>query len=240
MSQVSSFHATMITITLVIGLLATTFFPVAKSDPNTNVDTIACNINTYAENDPFGDSVAYVLADLMNVAPSQQGYNYYTVSPYPTSVAYGHATCSQSLANSECANCLATARGTVSSSCASRVGGQVALVDCGMRFYQIKFELEFQLSCNDYNDHIGDGITGDDISSVAESDPNTNVDSLTCNAHTYAENDPFENSVAYVLADLMNVTPSQKNYNYYTAAPYRGSAAYGHATCSIFLANSDF
>ncbi|KAL0391018.1 UNVERIFIED_CONTAM: hypothetical protein Scaly_0458900 [Sesamum calycinum] len=72
----------------------------------------------------------------MNVAPSQQPYDYYTVSPYPTSPAYGHATCSQALANSECANCLASARGTVSSACAGSVGGQVGMVDCSMRFFK--------------------------------------------------------------------------------------------------------
>ncbi|KZV32412.1 antifungal protein ginkbilobin-2-like [Dorcoceras hygrometricum] len=121
-----------------MGLLATTFFCVG-SEPDTTVTTLICNGNTYLQDDPFGDSVAYVLADLMNVTPSQQGFNYYTVSPYPTAVAYGHATCSQSLANSECANCLATARGTLSTTCGGHIGGQVGMVDCGMRFEDYSF-----------------------------------------------------------------------------------------------------
>ncbi|KAK4408061.1 hypothetical protein Sango_0387100 [Sesamum angolense] len=119
--------------------MATATLSVVKSDPDTSVNSIICNTQYYSGDDPFGNSVAYVLADLMNVAPSQQPYDYYTVSPYPTSPAYGHATCSQALANSACANCLASARGTVSSACAGSVGGQVGMVDCSMRYENYPF-----------------------------------------------------------------------------------------------------
>ncbi|XP_073291596.1 antifungal protein ginkbilobin-like protein [Primulina huaijiensis] len=124
----------------IMGLLATTFSCVgSEPKPNTSVTTLICNGDTYPQGDPFDDSVAYVLADLMNVTPSQQGYNYYAVSPYPAGVAYGHATCSLKLANSECANCLATARGTLSTTCGGHIGGQVEMVDCGMRFENYSF-----------------------------------------------------------------------------------------------------
>ncbi|XP_073152604.1 antifungal protein ginkbilobin-like protein [Henckelia pumila] len=123
-----------LTIFIIMGLLLATTFSCVESEPNTSVQTLICNGDTYPPGDPFGDSVAYVLADLMNVTPSQQGYDYYAVSPYPTAVAYGHATCSQKLANSECANCMATARGTVSTICGGHIGGQVEMVDCGMSY----------------------------------------------------------------------------------------------------------
>ncbi|XP_073138360.1 antifungal protein ginkbilobin-like protein [Henckelia pumila] len=125
-------------ITLIIGLLAISFSAV-KSHPNTTVQTIICNAYTYAKIDPFGKSVAYVLADTMNVTPSIKGYDYYTVSPYPTAIAYGHATCNVKLPRSQCARCLVAARGTVSSSCANRIGGQVTMVDCSMRYENYEF-----------------------------------------------------------------------------------------------------
>ncbi|KAL0418752.1 UNVERIFIED_CONTAM: hypothetical protein Sradi_1288700 [Sesamum radiatum] len=134
MSQLPSFIITCLMI-----IMATATLSVVKNDPDTSINSIICNTQYYSGDDPFGNSVAYVVADLMNVAPSQQPYDYYTVSPYPTSPAYGHATCSQALANSECANCLASARGTVSSACAGSVGGQVGMVDCSMRYENYPF-----------------------------------------------------------------------------------------------------
>ncbi|KAL2236494.1 antifungal protein ginkbilobin-2 [Sesamum indicum] len=125
------------TIISLIGL--TGLLSVAKSEPNTNVNLLWCNENGYAEEDPYADSVAYVLADLMNVTPSRQGFDYSTVSPYGTAVSYGHATCNTGLSNNDCANCLVAAKASVSSSCLNSVGGRVAMVDCAMRYENYPF-----------------------------------------------------------------------------------------------------
>ncbi|KAL2535378.1 Antifungal protein ginkbilobin-2 [Forsythia ovata] len=110
-----------------------------KSEPNTSVSGLTCNGNSYAEGDPFGNSVTYVLFDLMNVTPSQQGFDYRATSPYSTAVAYGHATCNQALSNNDCANCLISAKATLDSYCSGRIGGQTELVDCAMRFENYYF-----------------------------------------------------------------------------------------------------
>ncbi|KAI3460872.1 hypothetical protein Pfo_017535 [Paulownia fortunei] len=73
---------------------------------------------------------------------------------------------------------------------------------------------------------------------VAESDPNTNVNLLWCNANGYAQGSPYANSVDYVLADLMNVTPNH-GFDYRTQSPYAAAVSYGHATCNTALSYSD-
>ncbi|XP_075475748.1 antifungal protein ginkbilobin-like protein [Primulina tabacum] len=125
-------------ITLIMGILAASSFSAVESRPDTTVQSLICNLNSYSPNGPFASSVAYVLADLTNVTPTQQGYNYYTVSPFKP-IAYGHATCSVKLGNSECVSCLIAARGDVSRFCANRIGGQVTMVDCSMRYENYAF-----------------------------------------------------------------------------------------------------
>ncbi|CAI9781163.1 unnamed protein product [Fraxinus pennsylvanica] len=122
---------------LLLGLLG--LCHTVKGGPNTSINVLGCNVNSYAEGDPFGNSVTYVLFDLMNVTPSQQGFDYRATSPYSTAVAYGHATCSRALSNNDCANCLVSAKATLESNCGGRIGGQTKLVDCTMRFENYYF-----------------------------------------------------------------------------------------------------
>lgn len=68
------------------------------------------------------------------------------------------------------------------------------------------------------------------LCSVAKSVPNTGVVLVLCNAGTYSSGDPFATSLAYVLAELEDVTPSRKDYNYYNISPYPNAFAYGHGT----------
>ncbi|PIN03058.1 hypothetical protein CDL12_24414 [Handroanthus impetiginosus] len=112
---------------------------VARSEPNTNVNLLWCNDNSYSQEDPYGNSVAYVLADLMNVTPTQQGFDYHTVSLYAEAVSYGHATCNTALSNNDCANCLVSAKASVNDVCANRIGGRVEMVDCTMRYENYSF-----------------------------------------------------------------------------------------------------
>lgn len=113
-------------------------FLVAKSDPNTSVYLLLCNENTYAQGDDYANSVAYVLADLMNVTPNH-GYDYTTQSPYADAVCYGHATCNTALSYSDCADCMIAARAAVTSGCTNSIGAQVGMVDCSIRYESYSF-----------------------------------------------------------------------------------------------------
>ena len=75
--------------------------------------------------------------------------------------------------------------------------------------------------------------------SVADSVPNTSIINSLCNGGVYTSGDPFAISLRYVLKDLEEVTPSQKNYDYYNISPYPNAFAYGHANCNLNLTTSD-
>ncbi|XP_022856190.1 uncharacterized protein LOC111377344 [Olea europaea var. sylvestris] len=88
-----------------------------KGGPNASINVLICNVKSQAEGDPFWSSVTYVLFDLMNVTPSQQGFDYSTTSPYSTTVAYGRTTCSCDLSNNDSTNCLVSAKETLKTNC---------------------------------------------------------------------------------------------------------------------------
>lgn len=44
--------------------------------------------------------------------------------------------------------------------------------------------------------------------------------------------------MAYVLKDMVTMTPSDADHDYSTTSPYAAAAAYGHATCSQALSYS--
>ncbi|WMV24269.1 hypothetical protein MTR67_017654 [Solanum verrucosum] len=88
----------------------------------------------------FAKSLAYVLEALQNETPISQGYNYYVISPYPNdALAYGHATCTSSLINSDCATCANYAKSYLITACDRGIGAQIELVDCSMRYEQYSF-----------------------------------------------------------------------------------------------------
>ncbi|OWM77914.1 hypothetical protein CDL15_Pgr018483 [Punica granatum] len=96
--------------------------------------SMRCNTKLYASGDPFAYSLAYVLNDMVTVTPNHQGYNYYTSSPYPSSVVYGHAACYQGLFYSDCVTCVMSARDQVLNVCPMRIGAEVVRNDCKMRY----------------------------------------------------------------------------------------------------------
>ncbi|KAL3753290.1 hypothetical protein ACJRO7_000649 [Eucalyptus globulus] len=85
-------------------------FYIVQGAPNTNITYRGCNGGTYSSNDPYADSVAYVLADMATVTPNHANDNYYTASPYPTAAAYGHAPCNPALSFSDCGICVSAAK----------------------------------------------------------------------------------------------------------------------------------
>ncbi|KAI3742725.1 hypothetical protein L1987_60419 [Smallanthus sonchifolius] len=121
-----------------IGLFGTC--KVVQSAPNTNAISILCNSGTYTRGDPFTISLAYVLDELIKVTPSQQGYNYQNISPYPNAFAYGHATCNQNLTVTDCKTCLDAAEVNMLSACNNSIGARAVLNDCSIRYEQYPFE----------------------------------------------------------------------------------------------------
>ncbi|XP_073138358.1 antifungal protein ginkbilobin-like protein [Henckelia pumila] len=78
------------------------------------------------------------------------------------------------------------------------------------------------------------------LSQTATCAPNTNVEIVQCNVGTYSEGDPFAISLAYVLAELEDATPSRRGgYDFRNVSPYPNAFAYGHAACNRTLASPD-
>lgn len=113
---------------------------ISTCKPNTTVKTVLCNSGTYTKGDPFTISLGYVLAELENVTPSRQGYDFHNISPYPNAFAYGHAACNQTLTSSDCGDCIAAAKTTMLGSCDGRIGARSVLYDCTIRYEQYPFD----------------------------------------------------------------------------------------------------
>ncbi|KAL6978510.1 hypothetical protein U1Q18_020178 [Sarracenia purpurea var. burkii] len=77
------------------------------------------------------------------------------------------------------------------------------------------------------------------LSSVVQSNPNTNISRVLCNSGVYSKGDPFAISLTYVIAELEAVTPSRADYDYHNISPYPNAFAYGHAACNRNLTSSD-
>lgn len=122
---------------LLIGLLS--ICKVVQSAPNTDVTSVLCNSGVYTHGDPFTISLAYVLDELPKVTPSQQGYDYKNISPYPNAFAYGHASCNQSLTATDCKTCLDAAEVHMLDTCNNRIGARATLHDCAIRYEQYPF-----------------------------------------------------------------------------------------------------
>ncbi|KAK9281453.1 hypothetical protein L1049_004355 [Liquidambar formosana] len=122
---------------IIIGLLG--LCATMRSDPNTTVLQILCNGGEYSSGDPFGTSLAYVVAELEAVTPTRKDYDYYNISPYPNAFAYGHATCTKNLTSPDCTTCLAAADTTMFGACEKRIGARSVLHDCTIRYEQYPF-----------------------------------------------------------------------------------------------------
>nr|XP_007144624.1 hypothetical protein PHAVU_007G171000g [Phaseolus vulgaris]ESW16618.1 hypothetical protein PHAVU_007G171000g [Phaseolus vulgaris] len=106
---------------------------VADSVLNTNITTILCNVGGYTSGDPFAVSLSYVVGELETDTPTQKNYDYYNISPYPNSFAYGHAACNLNLTTSDCKTCLGVAKTAMFNACPKRIGARSVLHDCTIR-----------------------------------------------------------------------------------------------------------
>ncbi|KAF9682868.1 hypothetical protein SADUNF_Sadunf05G0152800 [Salix dunnii] len=105
----------------------------ATGVPDTNVSSVLCNSGVYSKGDPFGISLAYVIAEIVAVTPTSKNYDFFNISPYPNADAFGHAACNQNLTSADCALCLGAAKTAMFASCQSRIGARSVLHDCTIR-----------------------------------------------------------------------------------------------------------
>lgn len=111
-----------------------------RSDPDTDITLLLCNGGRYSEGDPFATSLADVIQDLESQTPKRKIYNYYNISPFPNSFAYGFASCTQNLTSKDCSTCLSSAKTDMFGTCDDRIGAQVTLHDCRIRYEQYPFD----------------------------------------------------------------------------------------------------
>ncbi|KAG6606427.1 Antifungal protein ginkbilobin-2, partial [Cucurbita argyrosperma subsp. argyrosperma] len=116
------------------------FFAMVVSVPNTGVKSVLCNSGIFTGGDPFAVSLDYVLKELESSTPTTNNYDFYNISPYPNSFAYGHASCNQSLTTSDCTTCLGAAKTNMLGSCQMRIGARAVLNDCSIRYEQNPFD----------------------------------------------------------------------------------------------------
>ncbi|KAM3383731.1 hypothetical protein ACQJBY_008415 [Aegilops geniculata] len=111
----------------------------ASGAPNTAPLSVLCNGAVYGAGDPFAESLAYVLADLLAATPQSRARDAYSISPYPNAFAYGHAACRAGLSGADCASCLGSAVSQMNATCGHAVGARAVLVDCSVRYEQYAF-----------------------------------------------------------------------------------------------------
>ncbi|EXB39360.1 hypothetical protein L484_025055 [Morus notabilis] len=113
-----------------------------RSSPDTKVKKFLCNLSTYKAGDPFATSLAYVLDELKFATPDHENYDFilfFDIYPNPNAFAYGHDSCDQDLTSSDCSECFSAAKKVTVRSCPNRIGAQVVLLDCEIRYEQYPF-----------------------------------------------------------------------------------------------------
>lgn len=126
-----------VAVSIVVVLLFTC--SIVSSNPDMTFLYKVCNGGTYNSGDPFEYSLDYLLSDLVTVTANHPGYSYYTQSPYPESVAYGHGLCNPALTFTDCVTCISYVKQQLVSECPDRIGAQMKLIDCHMRYEQYPF-----------------------------------------------------------------------------------------------------
>ncbi|KAL3753264.1 hypothetical protein ACJRO7_000630 [Eucalyptus globulus] len=89
--------------------------------------------------DPYANSMAYILKDMVTVTPSDVDYDYSTTSPYTAAAAYGHATCSQAVSYSDCGICMGSIKSQILAICPNSLGLQAKLEHCRIRYENYSF-----------------------------------------------------------------------------------------------------
>ncbi|CAI9108362.1 OLC1v1007935C1 [Oldenlandia corymbosa var. corymbosa] len=128
-----------VTITLI--LIIRLWCGFVNSTPNTTIDKEVCSGGTYLAGDPYTNSVAYVLDEVMINTPYSPGYQYGVFSPFLNSPALGFGGCAQFLSPLECSSCMVAAFNEVLKRCCGYVSGAVILTDCSIGYKDIEPDL---------------------------------------------------------------------------------------------------
>lgn len=122
-----------------VSLIIFALFYTARADPNTNLISVLCNNDAYDPGDGYRASVQDCLADLIGNTAGQ-GYSYYASRPAPNNTfVYGHAACYGGLSSTDCTGCLGLAFPKLLNGCLYRIGSQIQVQDCRLRFENYPF-----------------------------------------------------------------------------------------------------
>ncbi|OWM77902.1 hypothetical protein CDL15_Pgr018471 [Punica granatum] len=92
----------------------------------------------YDVNTGYKESLNYVLTDIV-AQTADWGYDYYTTSPNPGNLAYGHGACKGEIQPVDCKACLGVAFPQILDICPTRYGAQLQLRDCRIRYEAYAF-----------------------------------------------------------------------------------------------------
>lgn len=125
---------------LVNVILVFCIFRLVVSAPNVNIVSYECSNRLYDAGSTFSFTLETVLTDL-KIHTATAGYDYYGSScPAGGSLVYGHGVCSESLSMADCNLCMNTAYWNVLNKCSLRMGAQMQLQDCRMRYEDYEFK----------------------------------------------------------------------------------------------------
>lgn len=97
-------------------------------------DYVICNTASYQDNqDPYHLGIASALT-IVSKNTADNGYNYYATSEFTDGLTYGHGVCNGRISNKDCSGCLLVAQRTILLQCPNRLGAQLQLVDCRIRY----------------------------------------------------------------------------------------------------------
>ncbi|KAL3725528.1 hypothetical protein ACJRO7_030539 [Eucalyptus globulus] len=121
---------------ILIGLLSV--LDVVRGDPDTTLTSSVCNGNSYSPGDDFGSVCNAALA---SVCTNTQSYNYdfYATTTHLGTTCYAHGACNRALSGGDCTTCLVSARNELALICNMRIGGQLQLQDCRIRYENYPF-----------------------------------------------------------------------------------------------------
>ncbi|CAI9108371.1 OLC1v1007944C1 [Oldenlandia corymbosa var. corymbosa] len=76
--------------------------------------------------------------------------------------------------------------------------------------------------------------------SLVSGDPNTGIVTQDCSFLKYPPDDPHQSTIAYVLNDVMTMTPTTLGYMYFDSTdPSPSGIAFGHGSCEMTLSQQD-
>ncbi|KAI4373301.1 hypothetical protein MLD38_011437 [Melastoma candidum] len=111
-----------------------------QRDPDTKIVYEICNGETYGEGSSFSRTLLEVLYQVKeNTAYNKFNYYYESPVPGPSPRGYGHGRCNGQIWYGYCTQCLRVAADHILWDCPMRVGAQIQLVDCRVRYEQYAF-----------------------------------------------------------------------------------------------------